>query len=190
MREKDTNKKNSIFEATLELINTQGLANLSMAKIAKLANVSPATIYIYFENKDALINQLYLKTKQEMSAAVFAQVDASQDLKQQYCQILRNFIVFIMESKKEFLFLEQLQNVPVIAEKTQEETDELFSALVELYALGIEQGRLKDVDLRILATATSSIAMEYVKSVHKGLFTGSEQEITQIIAICWDAVAK
>ncbi|MFJ5760843.1 TetR/AcrR family transcriptional regulator [Neobacillus sp. NPDC093182] len=46
MRHKDEKKNESIFQAAIDLINEIGLAETSMSKIAKKANVSSSTIYV------------------------------------------------------------------------------------------------------------------------------------------------
>ncbi|MDB4867155.1 MAG: TetR family transcriptional regulator [Cohnella sp.] len=38
-----------------------------MSKIAKKAGVSASTIYVYFENKEDMLNKLYLSIKKKMS---------------------------------------------------------------------------------------------------------------------------
>ncbi|RUT78274.1 TetR/AcrR family transcriptional regulator [Ancylomarina longa] len=63
LKEKSKEKRNTLLKATFSLVNDNGFHDAPMSKIAKMANVSPATIYIYFENKQDLINQLYLKVK-------------------------------------------------------------------------------------------------------------------------------
>ena len=75
MRHKDDNKREAIRNAAIELITTIGFADTSMSKIAKAANVSPATIYVYFENKEDLLNQIYLMVKREISEAMLAGYD-------------------------------------------------------------------------------------------------------------------
>ena len=55
--QKSIDKKNAVLGATLTLVNEGGFKSASMSKIAKMAYVSPATIYLYFENKQDLINQ-------------------------------------------------------------------------------------------------------------------------------------
>ena len=57
-KEKITDKKSALLNATLTLVNNHGFHNTPMSKIAKLAGVSPATIYLYFEHKQDLINSL------------------------------------------------------------------------------------------------------------------------------------
>lgn len=190
MRKKDLNKEECILQSSLTLITTQGLSNLSMSKIAKASNVSPATIYIYFKNKEDLINKLYLKTKEKMSESIFTTVHSQQNLKEQYRQIVTNFIHFNMENENEFLFLEQIQNSPVLDSETLKESDEMFSTLFNLYTVGKQKKILKNSDSRLLSIMTSSPTMEYVKLFHKKKVEGSPEEIKDLINMCWDAIAK
>ena|SRR5690349_23046168 len=58
MRTRDTNKESLIQEKAIEMIVKHGLDGFSMQKLAKAANVSPATLYIYYKDRDDLITQL------------------------------------------------------------------------------------------------------------------------------------
>jgi len=55
--QKSVDKRNSLIQATIELVNNDGFNATPMSKIAKMANVSPATIYLYFDNKQDLVNK-------------------------------------------------------------------------------------------------------------------------------------
>ncbi|MGZ4091209.1 MAG: TetR/AcrR family transcriptional regulator, partial [Bacteroidia bacterium] len=59
MRIRDEKKEEAIREKALELIVHEGFDGLSMHKLAKAAGVSPATIYIYYKNREHLLNMLY-----------------------------------------------------------------------------------------------------------------------------------
>ena len=61
--QKSIDKKKALVKATIELVNNNGFHATPMSKIAKMANVSPATIYLYFENKQDLLNQTYIDVK-------------------------------------------------------------------------------------------------------------------------------
>jgi TetR/AcrR family transcriptional regulator, repressor of fatR-cypB operon len=50
-----------IHEATIKTVNEHGFVDASCAKIAKAANVSPATIYLCHENKEGLIVTTFLR---------------------------------------------------------------------------------------------------------------------------------
>ena len=57
MRQAKTDLAEQIFLATDRLMAKEGLDRLSMHKIAKEANVAAGTIYLYFKNKDELLEQ-------------------------------------------------------------------------------------------------------------------------------------
>ena len=70
-RVKDQNKIQAIYEATLALVLKSGYAELNMAAVAKEADIATGTIYTYFKNKEALINQLFLFLKEEKVKLMF-----------------------------------------------------------------------------------------------------------------------
>ena len=61
MIEKNKDKYANLLQATLTLVNNRGFHDTPMSKIAKLAGISPATIYLYFENKEALFAAIVLR---------------------------------------------------------------------------------------------------------------------------------
>ena len=63
MRVKDEDKVTRIYQAAMRVINRDGFQGSSMSKIANEADVSAATIYLYFENKDDMINKLFIHLK-------------------------------------------------------------------------------------------------------------------------------
>lgn len=69
---KSIDKRNALIKATIELVNNNGFHAAPMSKIAKMANVSPATIYLYFENKQDLVNQTYIEVKELFTNYAFA----------------------------------------------------------------------------------------------------------------------
>ena len=65
MRTRDQAKYDAIVKSSIQLINTIGFDGISISKIAKKAKVSPATIYIYFENKEDLFTKLYIDIREK-----------------------------------------------------------------------------------------------------------------------------
>jgi len=57
MRLKDEDKISRIYRAAIQVINKDGFQGSSMSKIANEADVSAATIYLYFENKDDMLKK-------------------------------------------------------------------------------------------------------------------------------------
>jgi len=66
--QKSIDKRNALVQATIGLVNNNGFHATPMSKIAKMANVSPATIYLYFENKqdeNTRQGQFFWRTKDD-----------------------------------------------------------------------------------------------------------------------------
>ena len=87
MRTKDEFKQDALFKATVKLVNEIGFVASSVSKIAKEANVSPATIYIYYKNKEDLLISIYINIKQEFSKAILKDFDDTQPIR----DILKKF---------------------------------------------------------------------------------------------------
>lgn len=68
-------KRTALLDAALELFARDGLQNVSTAAIAKKAGVASGTLFVYFETKRKLINELYLEVVGRYIDAVTAAVD-------------------------------------------------------------------------------------------------------------------
>ena len=58
MRTRDTDKENLVIEKAIEQIVADGFQGFSMNKLAKACNISVATLYIYYKDKDDLIEKI------------------------------------------------------------------------------------------------------------------------------------
>ncbi|HKZ38497.1 MAG TPA: TetR/AcrR family transcriptional regulator [Chryseolinea sp.] len=112
MRTRDENKELAIREKALEMAVKEGFDGLSMQKLAKAAGVSPATIYIYFKDRDDLILQLWLQEVKKMVDATLKGFDPdmpfNEGLKIQWMNRAR----FCMENPASMHFLEQIKFSP------------------------------------------------------------------------------
>lgn len=190
MKNKDENKLNNIFTATLELINESGLAGTSMSKIAKRANISASTIYVYFDNKEDLIFKLYLMVKNKMNFEIYNNINESDSFENTYKIVLKKFINFIYNNKDYFLFIEQFQNSPIKQSVNKEELDKIFVPTNSLYDIGKAQDVIKNIDNKILTIYTFYPAMEFVKNSFDNEIEINEENINLLIQLSWDAIKK
>lgn len=70
-RPRSEDKRNAILEAATAVVAGHGVS-APTARIAKLARVAEGTLFTYFDNKDALLNQLYLDLKSDLRGAMMA----------------------------------------------------------------------------------------------------------------------
>jgi AcrR family transcriptional regulator len=79
MRTRDENKIEAIYREALQMIVKEGFDGLSMQKLARAAGVSPATIYIYFKDKEDLLLQLHRRELDRFFAYVLQDFDPESD---------------------------------------------------------------------------------------------------------------
>jgi AcrR family transcriptional regulator len=64
------NLRQEIFDAASELFAKEGIANVSMRKIAQKIEYSPTTIYLYFKDKTTLLHQICEETFAKLAVDV------------------------------------------------------------------------------------------------------------------------
>lgn len=152
--QKSIDKRTALLKATLGLVNNGGIQSASMAKVAKIAGVSPATIYLFFENKQDLVNHLYLDVKASFAKAAFKEYDPSQTVKVNFEQIWFNMAKFKLAHKEEASFLSQCDNTPMIDEATRQQGLQQLTPLFDLWSQGIKQGIIKNLSPYLLYAFT------------------------------------
>jgi TetR/AcrR family transcriptional regulator, multidrug resistance operon repressor len=114
MRTRDENKELAIREKAVEMIVNEGFDGLSMQKLAKAANVSPATIYIYYRNREDLLNCLFNEITSKFAEVALLKFSPDLSLEEGLWLQWKNRMKFIMEYPVYFKFLEQFRNSPLI----------------------------------------------------------------------------
>ena len=112
MRARDPQKEQAIREQALDTIVRHGFDGLSMQKLAKEVGVSPATIYIYFENRDDLILSLYREESRKMAEATLDGFDPGASLAVGLRVQWKNRARYCLENPREAHFLEQIRHSP------------------------------------------------------------------------------
>lgn len=154
IRQKCIKKRASLLNATLYLVNNNGFHDAPMSKIAKLAEVSPATIYIYFENKQDLINQLYLEVKASFSEFAFHNYDDSKSVEEGFKIIWNNIAHFKINQVEESNFLSQCDNTPMIDKESREKGLLHLQPLLDLWERGVKDGVIKPISPYLLYAYT------------------------------------
>ena len=107
MRKKDDEKRNSIKKAVVEIILEQGMNGASISKIAKSAGVSPATVYIYYENKDEMLRDIYNEYAEDIFSHLLHQLDSHMSGEQFIDSLVREYYSYITSNEEKYHFVEQ-----------------------------------------------------------------------------------
>jgi AcrR family transcriptional regulator len=114
MRPKDENKEALIREKAIEMIVQEGFDGLSMQKLAKAANLSASTIYIYFKNREDMLNQVYIAVDEIFSREVLKNFDPEMSFEEGLWLQWKNRYRYIQKYPLHFHFSEQFRNSPLI----------------------------------------------------------------------------
>ena len=150
MRIKDIQKQDAIIDATVKLVNEIGFVSSSVSKIAKKANVSPATIYIYYKNKEDLLVSTYIDIKKKLGEAAQKNFDESLPIRDIFRNVWFNLFDYIVKNTEYFQFTEQFSNSPYAELIKKEDVEKTFEPIYKVVQKGINQKIIKDVNFDIL----------------------------------------
>lgn len=136
-------KRTALVKATINLVNNNGFHATPMSKIARMANVSPATIYLYFENKQDLINQVYIEVKAAFSTSAFKDYNELLSVEKGFEIVWKSIAGFKLNEVEQAMFLSQCDNTPMIDEASRQEGLKHLQPLLDLWERGQEQGIIK-----------------------------------------------
>lgn len=188
MKKKVSDKYTALLNATLSLVNNQGFHNTPMGKIAKLAGVSPGTIYIYFENKQDLINKLYLEIKTSFCACAFKNYDPQLPVKKGFEIIWHNIADYKFNKAEEAIFLSQCDNTPMIDEGSVQAGLVHLQPLLDLWERGKDEGIIKPLSPYLLY-AYSVYPLSFLLAMkQKGILEIDDQVCENAFHGAWDAI--
>ena len=150
MRTKDKDKVNRIYNAAIKTINNYGFQDSSMSKIAKEAKVSPATIYLYFENKDDMIKKLFIHIKTKIGKSYFDENLELTPTKATFRTIWINHYQYVTSNFEEYVFYENFSNSPLISQVEIEHTRDYCSVFESLLERSKSNGNIQAIQNDIL----------------------------------------
>ena len=148
--QKSIDKRNALIKATIALVNNNGFHATSMSKLAKMANVSPATIYLYFDNKQDLVNKTYIEVKAAYTAYAFETYDENMSVEAGFELIWKRIAQFKLQECENDMFLAQCDNTPMIDEESRQEGIKHLQPLLDLWKRGIKEGIIKPISVYLL----------------------------------------
>jgi AcrR family transcriptional regulator len=186
--QKSIDKRTALLKATLILVNSGGIQSASMAKVAKIAKVSPATIYLFFESKNDLVHHLYLDVKSSFAEAAFREYQLDGGVKNSFEKIWIAMVTFKLENKEEASFLSQCDNTPMIDEETRQEGLKYLTPLFDLWSKGIKEGIIKDISPYLLYAFTIYPMAFLMNMDNRALYLLGENELNEAFQTAWDSI--
>ena len=186
MRTLDLNKRAAVCKSAMRLITQLGFDGVSIAKIARDAGVSPATIYIYFENKEDMINYLYIEAKKELSQFVLRNFEPGNDYEKIFKELFYQHWFYFYQHPESFAFIEQFSNSPLIAGISTEEGSSYYRPVLDLIQQAQSEGVLRPLPIPILLSLAVAPLIRLAK-LHASQNI-QPQELETVIDILWHSI--
>ncbi|WBX74654.1 TetR/AcrR family transcriptional regulator [Tenacibaculum pacificus] len=186
--QKSIDKRNALVKATIELVNNNGFHATPMSKIAKMANVSPATIYLYFENKQDLVNQTYIEVKSKYTDYAFATYNDKVSVEIGFEVIWKRIADFKLKECENAMFLAQCDNTPIIDELSRQEGTKHLQPLLDLWRRGKKEGIIKPMSDYILYAYAINPLSFLIISQKRGEFTLDKTHIEEAYQSAWNSI--
>lgn len=181
-------KRKALVEATVSLVNNNGFHATPISKIAKMANVSPATIYLYFENKQDLVNKVYIEIKQAFTQYAFEQYSEQMSVKDGFEVIWKRIAEFKTQQIDNAMFLGQCDNTPIIDQYSRQEGIKHLEPLIDLWKRGKEQRVIKPLSDYLLYAYTINPLSFLVVMQQQGVFKIESKHIEEAYQAAWNSI--
>ncbi len=185
---KSHNKRDALVNATIKLVNNSGFHAAPMSKIAKMAEVSPGTIYLYFENKQDLVNQVYVEVKAAFSEFAFKNYKEDLSVEKGFEVIWKNIAKFKLQEIEEAMFLSQCDNTPIIDELSRQEGLKHLQPLLDLWERGKTENIIKPVSPYMLYAFSIYPIAFLMNMQQRDIYKITYDNVSEAFEMAWNSI--
>jgi AcrR family transcriptional regulator len=156
-RPRSDDRRTAILSAATHVIAAQGLG-ASTAAIAKKAGVSNGSLFIYFDTKAKLVNELYVALKTEMGAAAVDGLPVERDAREQVLHMWNQWLRWATTFPEKRRTLAQLDVSDDITAESHQIVSSAFSGIANLLERSRVHGPMREAPLGFVLTLISAIA--------------------------------
>lgn len=149
MRQRDENKILTITEKAIEMIANDGLENFGINKLARAAGISPATIYIYYKDKEDLLSQLSVEVGRKISNAALKGLEPDMSFEEGLWLQWQNRAKYAMTNKRNISCGDQLQHSNYRDLFTQSISSEMKKKAGPFFKNAIANGEINPMPIEI-----------------------------------------
>lgn len=169
------NLRDSLIEAGIELMNQEGMNQLSLRKVASLCGVSQAAPYSHFQNKDDLMEAMRSHVIDQFMKVLENAVLTCSDQKDQgvLAQIGKSYVLFFIQNPQYFSFMFSSDCMEVHLSLNDDESNnfppfQLFKryAVPILRDMGMNDEKIEDAIISMWATVHGLASLATMKNVH------------------------
>lgn len=149
---KDEKKRIAIRDAAIADVVEHGLGNALMSRIASKAGVSAGTIYLYYPNKELMLQSVYLEIKRLLGDAMIGAFEAGEDAAQGLRGMWFAMFDTMIERPDMFLFHEVISAEGILDPDHEQRALRMAREIRALLQSTIDDGTVKTMPIDCLAS--------------------------------------
>ena len=199
MINQDVDRRAQILDAALHVISEHGFAGASIKRIAARAGLkSPALIYWYFKDKEAILDSIFERISPFLGAVAEAEASLDDPPEEVLPRIVKSFFLVVQQpyaSRFIRIMLSEFARHPTVANWFAERGPMIVLRFLERYfARQTELGRMRAYDPPAAARAFMGMLIVYAlgREIFSGVAAGfppAETYAQEVVAIFLNGLA-
>lgn len=140
------NKKEQVIKIAMKLFIKNWVQSTPMSLISKESKVWMRTIYKDFQNKDVLINEIYLFIKKDQLINIPSLLE-DLDTEKSFLFYYEFFIDYWVHNPVYFTFMDQFINSSIITEETKRQWYELYINFIKVLEKWQTNWKIKSISI-------------------------------------------
>ncbi|SER61882.1 transcriptional regulator, TetR family [Gracilibacillus ureilyticus] len=182
------NKQEDIFQAAMELFGKRGYDGTTVPMIADKAKVGAGTIYRYFENKESLVNALFVKCVEQFFDAIRKDFPQNSEVRQQFNHIFRRMFVFAKDNSNALQFINSHDEGYYLNEKSNQTFQDFLGFFRNVIEEGIDQGVIRPLPTNAhIAIVYGAFGMLF-SHIQSGRMEETPELLNELEESLWNAI--
>jgi AcrR family transcriptional regulator len=181
-------KRTAILDAALELFVERGFHGTAVPAVAERAGVGAGTIYRYFENKEALVNELYRHWKQQVATHLLTDFVPGGPAREQFGRVFRRMVDFLRLHPIAYSFLQLHHHASYLDDESREIEEQLFELAITFIRGAQERGEFRQMPPELMWSMVDGAFIGLVRSAREGRIDLGPEDLDAAEAACWEMI--
>ncbi len=182
------NKQDDIFEAAMRLFAKRGYDGTTVPMIAENAKVGAGTIYRYFENKESLVNALFIKCVSQFSETLKHEFPFSGSFREQFSHIFYRLFKFAKHNAYALLFIDSHCKGYYLDEESNKVFNDFLSFIIDVIENGKELGIIRPLPSKALIAIVYGAFIMLFEMVQSGELEETTELLIELEESSWNAI--
>ncbi|WP_042876394.1 TetR/AcrR family transcriptional regulator [Cupriavidus necator] len=159
-------KRNALLQSATRAIAEHGV-QATTASIARAAGVAEGTLFTYFENKEALFQELYLNLKQSLAEAIMPDYPHEAGYRQRMAHIFQCYVGWGLDNAEQHASLGRLSASGLVLDETRIKGMAEFLPISRMMEMAVRENVVVGAPIELLTSVIESLADTTIDYVNK-----------------------